>query len=398
MADSIEAPRSFPSVRVLAAIFGGVAVLLGAWYFLALRQGYAPLYSDLRPADAAAIVAELEDQNIRYKLAEGGSQILVPAAQLDSARLHMASPELHLGGVDGFELFNSTDMGLTEFAQKIRYQRALQGELARTIMMMEGVEDARVHISMPERALFRSERRNSEAAVTLVMRSPDLETQARIEGVQRLVAASVPDLSVSDVVVLNAMGELISPRVEITAARAQRGASADPATPSIEFVMEVMRRALPSRRFEVTIDPAPAPLEGSADEIAELADVNIVTVVTETALRADEMEGVRDLLRDAGVVDGDSGGTLSFRVGPPAMFEGLPRVRTSAVADTTTVEREPTRLPIGQIVSIIAALFAFGALSFVVRRRMQPALSFEDHKRLAERLKAGLRPEGEPSV
>lgn len=392
-ADPRTTASPFAQVRVLAAVFAVLLVILVGWYFLVLRQDYAVLYSELRPQEAASVVEALEKQGVPYRLGAGGSEIRVPMAKLDAARLELASSNVPLGGLDGFELFNDSDMGLTDFAQKIRYQRALQGELARTIMMMEGVTDARVHISMPERTLFRGERRNAEAAVTLVMRTAQDEAPARIEGVQRLVAAAVPDLLVSDVVVLNARGEIISPRVEISdgLVRGRQGA-ADPTAPSIEFVLGVMRGVLPNRRFEITIEPAPASLAGGApDNITPTQ--RIVTVLTEAPLGAEEMEGVSAALRGAGIVDGASGGTLVFRVGPASMFEALPAPAVSAAADMSEA-RSAARLNLETLwpwvgLAALFILIASGAGLWMWGNR--PKLPREEHARFADELRAVLQ-------
>lgn len=389
-ADLEPAPRRIP-IRLIASVFVVFAVLLAGWYFLFLRQDYVTLYSDLRPQQAAPIVQALDERAIPYRLATQGSEILVPAANIDAARVELGAANTLPAGSDGFELFNETDMGMTDFAQKIRYQRALQGELARTIMMMDGVAEARVHISMPERALFRGERRNAEAAVTLVMRSPQEETPARIEGVQRLVAAAVPDLLVSDVVVLNGRGEIISPRVEISDAitRASAGPLPDPNAPSIEFVMDVMRAALPQRRFEVTIEAAPQPL-ADGEESATGVPERLVTVLTETPLESAEMERVSAALRNADVVDGASRGTLVFRVGPPSMFEALPAPAVAATADTRTEAAPmPFNVPFWMMLALAALAAVAGACAWAWFNR--PRLAPEEHARFADTLRTLLR-------
>lgn len=377
-------PRSGPSLRIIALVMALVLTLLIGWYVLVLRQNYALLYSDLRPREAAAVVEALEKQGVPYRLGEGGAEIRVPASRLDEARLDLASSDAPLGGLDGFELFNESDMGLTDFAQKIRYQRALQGELARTIMMMEGVADARVHISMPERTLFRGERRNAEAAVTLVMRTPEHETPARIEGVQRLVAASVPDLLISDVVVLNARGEVISPRVEVDDAfgSERQGLSTDVDAPSIEFVMTVMRAALPNRQFEISIEPA-ASLDGA--ENALRAPQRVVTVMTDGALSGADMERVSAALRNSGVVDGVSGGTLVFRRAAPAING----------QETASASQEPSAAAAAP--NLLAATLPWAGLAllallglFAWRWWRKPRLDANEHERFADRLKAAL--------
>jgi flagellar M-ring protein FliF len=399
-ADAPEPVKPFPQMQVIAAVFAVLLVLMVGWYFLVLRQDYAVLYADLRPQEAASVVEALEKQGVPYRLGAGGAEIRVPAAKLDAARLELASSDTPIGGLDGFELFNESDMGLTDFAQKIRYQRALQGELARTIMMMDGVADARVHISMPERTLFRGERRNAEAAITLVTRTPQDETPARIEGVQRLVAAAVPDLLVSDVVVLNGRGEIISPRVEVAdgLARGRQGVE-DPNAPSIEFVMDIMRGALANRRFEVTIEPAPASLEGASAGEAIISQ-RIVTVMTETPLSDGEMEGVGAALRGAGIVDGASGGTLVFRLGPSSMFASLPAATTSA-ATSSTAEAASTAPSLDTILPWIGlaglALMLLAAVGLWVWLN-RPKLVREEHERFADQLRTGLQAHESPNA
>jgi flagellar M-ring protein FliF len=117
--------------------------------------------------------------------------------------------DLPLKGQVGFELFNKSDMGLTDFAQKINYQRALQGELARTIMTMDSIESARVHLSIGEHSIFRDDRVPPKASVILVPRADHRITLPTIQGIQRLVAAAVPELEPANVVVVDASGRVV---------------------------------------------------------------------------------------------------------------------------------------------------------------------------------------------
>jgi flagellar M-ring protein FliF len=185
-----------------------VALLVGAW--LVTRPKYEVLFRDLRPADAATIIAQLEKDKTPYRLDDGGATILAPAARIDETRLAIMGADLPLKGTVGFELFNKSDMGLTEFAQRINYQRALQGELARTIMTIDAVDTARVHLTLPEPSIFRADRKPAKASVTVTTRPGRTLTQDTVTGIQRLVGASVPDLEIGNVVVLNAQGALVA--------------------------------------------------------------------------------------------------------------------------------------------------------------------------------------------
>src|SRR5689334_17239302 len=211
--DLVEGFKASGPQRQLLIVLGAVA-LLGAvligLYLSFFRTTYSPLFTNLRTMDAATIVAELDKKKTPYRLRDGGATILVPSAIVDTTRLSVMSEDLPLKGSVGFELFNKSDMGLTEFAQKINYQRALQGELARTIMTMDAVDAARVHLSLPEPTIFRDDRRTPKASVTVVTRGGKQLSVGTIRGIRRLVAAAVPDLDVANVVILDDAGEVVS--------------------------------------------------------------------------------------------------------------------------------------------------------------------------------------------
>jgi flagellar M-ring protein FliF len=185
------------------------AVLAAGWFFF-IRTSYDLLYRDLAQTDASTIVAELDRTHVPYRLADGGRTIMVPASAVDSTRLHVAGQDLPLQGTVGFELFNSSSIGLTEFAQRINLQRALQGELARTIMRIDGVEAARVHLSLGEQTAFRGDRRPPRASIAIRTRPGRRLNNTTVRGIQRLVAGSVPDLDLASIAVLNDRGAVVS--------------------------------------------------------------------------------------------------------------------------------------------------------------------------------------------
>jgi len=211
--DAFDKIRAMPSQRQLTLAIGVFAILafvIGAIYLVFLRQPDAVLFSKLRPMDAATIVAELDKRKVLYHLADSGTTILVAQSQVDSTRLAILSQDLPLKGSVGFELFNKSDIGLTEFAQKINYQRALQGELARTIMAMDAIDTARVHLSLPEPTIFRDDKRPAKASIALILKPGKDLAPGTVTGIRRLVAAAVPDLDAGNVVVVDGEGEVIS--------------------------------------------------------------------------------------------------------------------------------------------------------------------------------------------
>lgn len=191
------------------ALIAGVTIILlvlaGATWLL-LRTEHAVLFSELRAQDAAVMTAELDKLKVPYALADNGTTLLVDRSQVHAVRLKLMGRELPLHGTVGLELFNHTDFGMTEFAQKINYQRALQGELTRTILSFPEIRDARVHLALPEQGLFRQNAARPKAAVTLAMRQGHVLRSDQVNGVQRLVAAAVPGLTPQEVTIVDQHG------------------------------------------------------------------------------------------------------------------------------------------------------------------------------------------------
>jgi flagellar M-ring protein FliF len=190
------------------------AVVLIWW---STRAEYAVLFSRLSESDAAGIVTELKKQKVEYKLADGGATIRVPAERVHDIRLGLMSGGAPIAGGVGFEIFDRQGLGATEQSQRVSFQRALQGELARTVGALDGVEQARVHLVLPESTLFRRDRQEARASVSLKL-EPGVSLQsAQIFGIQRLVAAAVPGLDIGRVVVNDQHGLTLSAADALTA-------------------------------------------------------------------------------------------------------------------------------------------------------------------------------------
>lgn len=210
--------QSSPKNRFTAAprerqwlLIGSLALmlfLLLAGTYWVMRPHYQVLFSDLRAQDAAAVVAELEKQKASYRLEGEGDHtaILVPGDDARNLRIKLMSGDLKLKSVVGMELFNNSDLGLTDFTQKVNYQRALQGELARTIMSLDEVDMARVHLTMPESSIFRNDHDRPKASVALFLHDGEALSPDTVRGIQRLVAAAVPQMRPADVTVVDARG------------------------------------------------------------------------------------------------------------------------------------------------------------------------------------------------
>jgi flagellar M-ring protein FliF len=183
-----------------------IALAIAALAFWLLQPDYQVLFGDLSPGDAAAMTAELDKMKVPYRLDNGGNTILVPSEQVYKTRLKLVGRDIPLHGTVGFELFNNADIGMTEFAQKVNYQRALQGELTRTILSYEEIQSARVHLALPEQGLFKKEGSQGKASVSLTLKPGKTLQPHEVQGIQRLVAASVPEIREEDVTVIDQHG------------------------------------------------------------------------------------------------------------------------------------------------------------------------------------------------
>jgi flagellar M-ring protein FliF len=187
-----------------------IAGIVGVASWWIMHPPYGVLFRDLRESDAAEITATLDQMQVPYHIADEGKTIMVPDAQVYETRMKLVSQGVPKGGSVGFELFKDSDYGVTEFAQKVNFQRALQGELERTISALDEVASARVHLTIRRSDLFAPDQDPSKASVTLSLR-PGKHLDAReVAGIQRLVASAVDGLTPEAVVVLDDKGMVLS--------------------------------------------------------------------------------------------------------------------------------------------------------------------------------------------
>lgn len=188
-------------IGIAAIVLGTVLAL---WWIFSPRQQL--LFGDLRQADAAEIVQSLDEWKVPHTFTEDGSGILVDEELVHETRMRLVSAGVPRGGHVGFELFDNDDFGVTEFAQRINYQRALQGEIERTISAMPGVEDVRVHLAIKRPGLFLARQEESKASVALTLAPGASLSGKQVGGIKNLVAAAVEGLSSDAVVVIGPGG------------------------------------------------------------------------------------------------------------------------------------------------------------------------------------------------
>ena len=213
---------------------GGV-VLLSILFFsllivVANKTDYRALFANLTSEDAGEIVKKLKEQKVPYQLSGDGKAILVPSDKVYDLRLSLASDGLPQGGGVGFEIFDRKNFGVTEFVQKLNYQRALQGELSRTISQLTGVEQARVHLALPEKTIFKDSEKPPTASVILKMKSNRQLRENEVQGISHLVASAIEGMDPDQVTVLDSRGKILS-----------KGGSSDASSKMSSSMLEMQR-------------------------------------------------------------------------------------------------------------------------------------------------------------
>src|SRR5512143_2302325 len=214
-------PTTIPAPRSLLGLHGNrrFLVLAGAALLVvAVWQGsrwvstptYVTLYSGLPLGEAGQITERLGKANIRYRLDGGGTEVQVPVTDAARARVSLAKDGLPRDGRPGLELFDKPSWGMTDFTQRVTYQRALEGELARTIGGLQGVESAEVHLVMPQSSPLRRLERPAGASVVLKLRAGAVLSPDAVQGITYIVSNSVEQLSSDNVAVMDDAGHVLT--------------------------------------------------------------------------------------------------------------------------------------------------------------------------------------------
>ena len=196
-------------ILLMVAIAALIALAVGASTWLK-QSDYRILFSNISERDGGSIIAALEQMNVPYRFNEGGSAILIPGTRVHEVRLRLATQGLPKGGGVGFELMENQKFGISQFAEQVNYQRGLEGELARTIQSIGAVQGARVHLAIPKPTVFLREELKPSASVMVSLYPGRSLDPMQIVGIQNLVAASVPNLAVAGVTVIDQSGAMIS--------------------------------------------------------------------------------------------------------------------------------------------------------------------------------------------
>lgn len=204
--------NALPPLRK-AGLLALVATLLTgiiAAFFLSSQPPYKPLFAGLADEDAGAVTAALTQMNVPYRISESGNAILVPSELVHEARLKMATQGLPKGRIAGFEILDGQKMGLTQFQEQVNYQRALEGELARSIQSLGAVKSARVHLAIPKPSVFLRDQNRPTASIMVHLHPGRSLDRQQIQGIVHLVSSSVPELNARSVSVVDQNGSLLT--------------------------------------------------------------------------------------------------------------------------------------------------------------------------------------------
>jgi len=329
-------------VGVLLGCLVAALILLGSW---GLQKDYIPLYTGLEVEEAGEIVNRLKERNVSYQLTDGGTSILVPEEEVYDLRLDIAGEGMLHGSGTGFELFDQTRLGATDFERRLNYQRALQEELRRTITQMQEVEQARVHLVMPEPTVFVDEAEDASASVLLRLEPLSSLDKNQVRAIVNLVSGSVENLTPEHVTVVDSHGLVLSDEL----------GSKDPAFEGAELTLKQLEVR---RNFETELESR---LQKSLEKV--YGPGRVVAMVTA------EMD-----------FDAQESTTITYGE------EALPRTHT-IVEESYTGEGAPPPGEAGAD-SNIPGYFAYGAGGDMEYERREEARDYEINERVQREVKA----------
>ncbi|MGJ3435165.1 flagellar basal-body MS-ring/collar protein FliF [Serratia sp. Je.1.23.a] len=246
--------RANPKVPLLIAASAAIAIVVALLLWVK-SPDYRVLYSNINDRDGGAIVTQLTQMNIPYRFAENGAALLIPAEKVHETRLRLAQLGLPKGGAVGFELLDQEKFGISQFSEQINYQRALEGELSRTIESLGPVQNARVHLALPKPSLFVREQKSPSASVTLTLQPGRALDDGQINAIVYMVSSSVAGLPPGNVTVVDQAGRLLTQ---------SDGTGRDLNAAQLKYASEVENRY--QRRIEAIL----APMVGSANVRAQV--------------------------------------------------------------------------------------------------------------------------------
>src|SRR5580693_4318676 len=317
--DSLTWKQILSIVVVAGGVIAGL-VSLSRWN---QERDFRPLYSALSPEDAGAIIAKVRESGSEFRLSESGAVVLVPSAKVAELRLQLAAAGIPKSGRIGFELFDKTNFGASDFAEQVNYHRALEGELERSVMSLAEVEQARVHITFPKESIFLESHQPAKASVLVKLRAGAQLSAQNVASICQLTASAVEGLVPEAVSVVDMRGNLLN--------KARQALSPDDPEPSeaaIDYRQKIERDLL------VKINSTLEPLLG-ADKFRATASVECDFTSAE---QSDESyDPSKSVMVSSQKTEDMSGGTVA--AGVPGAASSLPRPAVRPAGGSNAVTR-----------------------------------------------------------
>lgn len=382
------------SQKIMAAVVAGAVLLgFGIFYVMANQVTYKPLYTDLRPEDASEIVNWLKKENVKYELAAGGSTIRVPEDRLYDIRLSLAGAGLPKQNGVGFEVFDQNNMGVTDFVQNVQYQRAVQGELERTISRFPQIKSVRVHLAQPKDSLFVSERKDPTASVVLQLNKGEELSSAQVKGIVHLVSSAIPKLKKENVAVVDTSGNILYDHAEM-----EKGKTDDPAgLTNAQLAYQKRLEEYYKSKIQTMLEDALGPNKAVARVSADV-DFDSVQISEDkfdpdaVAVRSEQKMFETDVQQDSGGVPGVKGG-LADKLQGNAGQQNSPVLKQKK-QDTTNYEISRTQRQIntalGKLKRISVGVMVDGTYQQKDKEMVYVARSPEDVANLEKIVKAAI--------
>jgi flagellar M-ring protein FliF len=338
--------RANPRLPLAIGVSVVVAAVAALWLW-SRTPDYGVLYSNLSDRDGGAIIASLQQMNIPYKFAEGGGALMVQANKVPEARLRLASQGLPKGGSAGFELMDNQKFGTSQFVEQVNYQRALEGELARSINSISAVDSARVHLALPKPSLFVREQKSPSASVVLTLHRGRSIDEGQVSAIVHLISSSVPELSAKAITVVDQAGNLLS-----AANSGARGLDVS----QLKYTSEIEQGFI--RRIEAILQP----IVGSANVRAQVAaDIDFSVVeATDEKYKPNQEPGTAAIRSQQSSESAQPGNTTPG--GVPGALTNQPQITPIAPISTAPAVAPKPGTPAADQMKISTELGSLGSL------------------------------------
>ena len=321
--------RNNPRMPLIIAV-AILAVVVAGLVMWSRQPDYRVLFSNLSDRDGGAIVAALQQGNIPYKIAESGGAILVPSDAVHETRLRLASQGLPKNGSVGFELMDNQKFGISQFAEQVNYQRALEGELEKTIASISSVREARVHLAIPKPTVFVREKELPTASVMLNLYPGRALDEGQTLAIQHMVSSSVPDMPVKNVTIVDQDGNLLT----------QQSVSNGLDASQLKYVQQI------ERNTQGRIDAILAPLFGAGNAHSQVsADIDFSKLEQTAESYGPNANPQNTAIRSQQSSESKDGGGASVG-GVPGALSNQPPAAASAPIDAAASGADAKAAPV----------------------------------------------------